>query len=163
MNDRRLFVDSGMLRIQPSDQLAALEKETLVNMERDGLRDTQFVESDPADCERAEKMGWKDKLLNFRIPELPGKSYEAVLDSTAGFIRCSSACAHYRELADAKGVQFQLGLEKGEVVSLLKETSTAEPTKEKIMGVKTKNGVVHHADTVVVAGRHRKYPSMRVC
>lgn len=163
MNDRRLFVDSGMLRIQPSDQLAALEKETLANMERDGLRDTQFVESDSADCERAEKMGWKDKLLKFRIPELPGNSYEAVLDSTAGFIRCSSACAHYRELADAKGVQFELGLEKGEVVLLLEATSTAEPTKEKITGVKTKDGVVHHSDTVVVAGRPPNHLSICVC
>ncbi|KAL1626668.1 hypothetical protein SLS54_002831 [Diplodia seriata] len=46
---RDLFVECGMLRVQPTVALGALEKETLANMDRAGLRDTQFVESNAAD------------------------------------------------------------------------------------------------------------------
>jgi sarcosine oxidase/L-pipecolate oxidase len=153
-NDQQLFVSSGMLRIQPSDHLATLEKETLANMERDGLRDTQFVRSDPADCERAEKLGWKDKLLDFKIPESPEKSYEAVLDPLAGFVRCSNACAYYQKVAADKGVQFHFGSEDGAVESLVKVTSSLEPNKQKVVGLKTKSGTVYNAKTVVVAGKY---------
>ena len=142
-----------MLRIQPSDHLATLEKETLGNMQRDGLRETQFVESDPADCERAQKLGWKDKLLNFQIPDSSRKTYEAVLDSLAGFVRCSNACAHYQKVAADKGVKFQFGSEDGAVESLVKVASSLEPSKQKVTGLKTNNGIIHHADTVVVAGK----------
>ncbi|CAG8947509.1 unnamed protein product [Penicillium salamii] len=150
-NYQQLFVNSGMLRIQPSDHLATLEKETLDSMQRDGLRDTQFVESNSTDCERAEKLGWKEKLLNFQIPDSPDKNYEAILDSLAGFVRCSNACAYYREKADAKGIKFNLGSDHGAVESLLEEASSIEPNKKKTTGLKTKDGVIHKADTVVVA------------
>ncbi|KAJ5375814.1 FAD dependent oxidoreductase [Penicillium concentricum] len=145
-----LFVNSGMLRVQPSDHLAALEKETLANMERDGIRDTQFVKSDPADCERAEKLGWKDKILNFHIPDSAESTYEAVLDSLAGFVRCSNACAHHQKVAADKGVKFCFGPE-GAVDYLVKVKSKLEPSKDKVTGLKTKDGVVHYADSVVVA------------
>ena len=137
--------------MQPSEHLGALEKETLANMQRDGLRDTQFVKGDPVDCERAGELGWKDKILNFEIPGSSGKSYGAVLDSTAGFIRCSLACAHYQELAADKGVKFYFG-QQGTVTSLIKTASSVEPGKEKITGLETENGLVHHADSVVIAG-----------
>ena len=62
-DEDRLFVNSGMLRVQPSKELSALERETLENMERDGIRDTQFVKSDLSDWARAEEprkdSGWK--------------------------------------------------------------------------------------------------------
>ncbi|KAI0095435.1 hypothetical protein F4776DRAFT_652330 [Hypoxylon sp. NC0597] len=90
-----LFVNCGILCVQPSDQLGALEEETLANMGREGLRDTQFVKSDPNDRERAHNMGWDSKLLDFEIPgEYPPKNFEAVLDSLAGYTKSSEACAH---------------------------------------------------------------------
>jgi sarcosine oxidase/L-pipecolate oxidase len=141
-----------MLRIQPSDHLSTLEKETLANMERDGLRDTQFVKSNPEDCQRAEKLGWKGRILDFRLIDSPGRSFEAVLDSTAGFVRCSNACAHYQKVAVDKGVKFYLGPE-GVVDSLVKVTSNLEPGKEKVTGLTTENGILHEADVVVVAGK----------
>lgn len=153
--DVGLFVNSGMLRIQPFDHLAALEKETLANMQRDGLRDTQFVKSDPADCERAIKQGWKDKILNFRIPDSES-TYEAVLDSLAGFVRCSDACAHYQKMAADKGVKFYLGPQEGAIDHLVKVKSNLELSKDKVTGLKTKDGVVHDADAVVVAGKSRE-------
>ncbi|KAJ5339766.1 hypothetical protein N7452_006494 [Penicillium brevicompactum] len=151
IDDKRLFVNSGMLRVQPTDHLATLEKETLANMQRDGIRDTQFVESDTADCERAERLGWKHKLLHFKIPDSPEKSYEAVLDTLAGFLRCSNACDHYREVAVTKGVKFHLGAEAGAVESLVKVASSVEANKQKVSGLKTKDGAIHNADIVVVA------------
>ncbi|KAJ5678860.1 FAD dependent oxidoreductase [Penicillium macrosclerotiorum] len=150
--EKRLFVNSGMLRVQPTDQLGALEKETLANMERDGFRDTQFVKSNVADQGRADRLGWKDKLLDFAIPDVtPASSYEAVLDSTAGFVRCSNACAHYQKVAVSQGVQFHFGPEKGAVESLVKEHSATEPDKVKVLGLKTSDGIYHKADIVVVA------------
>jgi sarcosine oxidase/L-pipecolate oxidase len=151
-DDQRIFVNSGMLRIQPLDHLATLEKETLANMQRDGLRDTQFVKSDPADCQRADKLGWKEKILDFQIPDSPGKTYEAVLDSTAGFVRCSNACVHYQRMAADKGVKFYFGPE-GAVDSLIKVISSLEPGKGKVTGLRTTNGIVHDADVVVIAGK----------
>lgn len=151
--DGKLFVNSGMLRVQPSDQLGALERETLANMERDGLRDTQFVKSDPEDRKRAHEAGWEDKLLDFEIPcHASGRTYAAVLDSLAGFVRCSAACAHYQKLAAAKGVGFRFGRE-GIFDSVLSVDSTLEPGKKKAIGLRTKDGVSHDADIVVVAGK----------
>ncbi|KAJ5599065.1 hypothetical protein N7450_000132 [Penicillium hetheringtonii] len=150
--EMRLFVNSGFLRVQPSDHLEELEKETLANMERDGLRDTQFVKSIPEDQQRADRLGWKNKLLDFAIPDSsPPSYYEAVLDSTAGFVRCSNACSHYQKIAASKGVNFHFGPESGGFESLVKEPSTTEPEKSKVTGLKTKNGAIHKADVIVVA------------
>lgn len=152
--EMRLFVNSGFLRVQPSDHLEELEKETLANMERDGLRDTQFVKSIPEDQQRADRLGWKNKLLDFAIPDSsPPSYYEAVLDSTAGFVRCSNACSHYQKIAASKGVNFHFGPESGGFESLVKEPSTTEPEKSKVTGLKTKNGAIHKADVIVVAGK----------
>ncbi|KAL4933784.1 uncharacterized protein BDV17DRAFT_286596 [Aspergillus undulatus] len=151
-DEGRLFVTSGMLRVQPSDQLSDLEKETLANMERDGLRDAQFVKSSQEDRIRAEERGWKRKLLDFEIPDSnPPATYEAVLDSTAGFVRCSRACAYYQKVAEKKGVMFRFGTGEGSVEGLVKAAFTAGDGRGKVTGVRTKDGKVHEADVVVVA------------
>lgn len=151
-DDRKLFSSSGMLRVQPSDGLGALERETLANMERDGLRDTQFVKSNTEDRHRAARMGWEDKLLDFEIPETsPPVTYEAVLDSLAGFVRCSNACAYYQRLAVDKGVEFHFGIE-GAVETLVNSKHGSGSERVKVTGVKTKAGKAYNADVVVVAG-----------
>lgn len=61
-----LFSPSGMLRVQPGPALSALEREILANLNRDGLRHTQFVKSDVEDSNRACRLGWQEKLLEFR-------------------------------------------------------------------------------------------------
>ncbi|KAL4965245.1 NAD(P)/FAD-dependent oxidoreductase [Aspergillus stella-maris] len=151
-DEDRLFVNSGMLRVQPSDELSALERETLENMARDGLRDTQFVKSDQGDWERAEERGWKGKLLEFGIPgSNPHATYEAVLDSTAGFVRFSRACAYYQEVAVERGVVFRFGPEEGCVEELVKSDVKDDSSRERVTGMKTKDGKIHYADVVVVA------------
>ena len=149
-----------MLRVQPTDRLGALEKETLENMERQGLRDAQFVKSDPDDHERAVRLGWDSKLLDFAIPDDPeNKTFEAVLDSLAGFTRCSKACAHFKTLAESKGVVFHLGSREGAFDGLLEEESADSPGQKKAVGLKTKDGTLHRADVVVVAGAFQPRPS----
>ncbi|KAL1632295.1 hypothetical protein SLS56_003710 [Neofusicoccum ribis] len=128
-----LFVDCGMLRVQPTDELGALERETLANMERAGLRDTQFVKSYLAD----------------RAPA--HKTYEAVLDSLAGFTRCSDACAHFQKMAAAKGVVFKFGPQEGAFDSLVEEKLPKSATLKRVIGLKTKDGIMHKADVTVVA------------
>ncbi|KAM3485924.1 hypothetical protein MY8738_000944 [Beauveria namnaoensis] len=145
-----LFVPSGMLRVQPSDKLGALEKETLANMERDGIRQTQFMKSLEGDRERAKAEGWDAKLLEFPIPDSDdGRTYEAVLDSLGGFMRCSNACLHFHKLAVLKGVKFLFGSEHGAVECIVEEMVGG---KKKAVGVRTKDGAIHKADIVAVAG-----------
>ncbi|KAJ6446972.1 ribonucleotide reductase inhibitor [Purpureocillium lavendulum] len=144
-----LFVSCGMLRVQPTASLSALEQETLTNMTRDGLRDTQFVEGDSDDRERASERGWAAKLLDFAIPNDPDKrSFEAVLDSLAGFTRCYSGCAYFYHLAEQTGVAFKLGPEQGKFDCLVEEQAGSD---KKAVGLKTKDGRVHKSDVVVIA------------
>ncbi|KAI0376372.1 FAD dependent oxidoreductase [Hypomontagnella monticulosa] len=151
---RGLFVNCGMLRVQPTAELGELEKETLANMTRDGLRDTQFVKSDELDRKRAAASGWDGKLLDFTIENDPKKSYEAVLDSLAGYVQCSASCEVFRQAAVSKGIKFHLGPEKGSFASLVEEPaggSTETSAKMKAVGLRTKDGVLHEADVVVIA------------
>lgn len=132
--------------------MGELEKETLANMERDGIRDTQFVKSDPDDRKRAAEQGWDSKLLEFEIPDDPKHhNFEAVLDSLAGFVRCSDSCAYYRKLAAEKGVKFVFGPKQGAFASLIEEASSSSPSKRKAVGITTEDGKSHSADVVVVA------------
>lgn len=150
-----LFVDCGMLRVQPSDELGQLEKETLASMERDGLRYAQFVKSDPNDTQRAAKLGWESKLLDFGIPGESGKSFEAVLDSLSGFVKCSEACAYLQSKASSHGVKFQFGQEAGQCESLVLDgdLSSGNSSARRVVGIRTRDGTVHRSDTVVIAGK----------
>lgn len=140
-----------MLRVQPTDGLGQLEEETLANMARDGLRESQFVKSLEADRQRADAQGWKAKLLDFTIPDQPGKTYEAVLDSSAGFVRCSAACKYYHKLAESKGVVFRFG-QAGEFASLV--SSEAPGGQQRATGIQTADGKSHAADAVIIAGTY---------
>lgn len=139
-----------MLRVQPTAHLGALERETLSNMERDGIRDTQFVKSNPEDLERARECGWDQKLLAFNIPDTsPQETFEAVLDSLAGFMQCSQACAYVYGQTVAQGVTFHFGPEKGAFDGLVEESVGAS---KRAIGLKTKDGIFHKSDITVIAG-----------
>ena len=98
-------------------------------------------------------MGWKAELLDFRIPKvLSDASYEAALDSTAGFVRCSNACAHYQRVAAEKGVKFRFGLEVGAVESWVKIKGDVPNGKYEVVGLKKRDGSIHNADIGIVAG-----------
>ncbi|KAK1957479.1 FAD dependent oxidoreductase [Colletotrichum sublineola] len=146
-----LFDGCGMLRVQPTATLDPLECETLNNYERECLRYTQFVKSTSADRKRAAELGWDAKLLDFEIPgSSPARTYEAVLDSLAGFTKCSEACAYFYKLALRQGITFNFGPEKGAFDSIIEE-NLPTPGQKKAVGVKTKDGTSHKADLVVIA------------
>lgn len=148
-----LFVGCGMLRVQPSDELGALERETLANMERDGFRDTQFVKSNVDDRKRATSQGWSDKLLDFDIPNsTEHRAFDAVLDSLGGLTRCSAACYQYYKMAVSAGVEFIFGSEEGAFQSFIEENSVVDASKKRVVGLKTKDGKSHKAHVVAVAG-----------
>ncbi|KAM0712015.1 hypothetical protein Q7P37_011109 [Cladosporium fusiforme] len=148
-HDPALFSPSGMLRVQPGSTLSPLEDETLANMKRDGLRDTQFIKSDTEDRKRANELGWDGKLLEFRIPgNTESRTYEAVLDSLAGFTRCSEGCAYFQKKAQHLGVKFLFGCSKGGFHSILEEDRNGQMVS---VGLRTKDGKDHAADVVVIA------------
>ncbi|WWC62333.1 uncharacterized protein I303_104929 [Kwoniella dejecticola CBS 10117] len=145
-----LFVSSGMLRVQPTANLGALELETIANMRRDGLRDKLFIKGDKDDELRAKEARWHHKLLDVPIPDLdPSQSFAAVLDTTAGFTRSSEACLHYFKLAQGLGIPFVLGAEKGAFDSLIKVEYGGGGCR--IQGIRTKDGVEHLSDKTVIA------------
>ncbi|KAI0939660.1 hypothetical protein AcW1_004614 [Taiwanofungus camphoratus] len=144
-----LFIESGMLRVQHSSILSELERQTLENMTAEGLRDTQFVMSDEEDVRRAGKKGWAHKLLKFMIPDNDGKeTFEAVLDSTAGYVYPSKACAFLAGKLRTKGAQFVLGPGKGTFVSFRVEGSGSS---KRVIGIVTQDGKEHDADLVIMA------------
>ncbi|OTA99388.1 hypothetical protein M426DRAFT_76417 [Hypoxylon sp. CI-4A] len=123
----------------------------LTNMEKEGLRDTQFVKSSSEDRGRAKSQGWDSKLLDFNIPDTPTpKTFEAVLDSLAGYTKSSEACSNFHKLAVAQGVKFQFGHEQGYVESIVDE-STGTSGGKRAVGIKTRDGAFHRADIFAVA------------
>ncbi|PBK66983.1 FAD dependent oxidoreductase [Armillaria solidipes] len=73
---------------------------------------------------------------------------DGILDLNGGFTRADKACAYAKYLAGKAGVKFILGPEKGKVVEIIKEDKDGE---KKATGVKTKDGVVHTGDLIIVA------------
>lgn len=160
--DTILFNESGMLRVQPSTVLSSLEKETLANMNSEGLRATQYIRTDSADRQRAEVNGWIHKLLAFPVPSNSSGSlsleenftdecFEAVLDSTAGFVLCSKACSFALWKARRAGVQFVLGPTIGKFKELIEKE--LPDGRKKVTGVRTANDLEHNADIIIIAGR----------
>ncbi|PCH41319.1 FAD dependent oxidoreductase [Wolfiporia cocos MD-104 SS10] len=146
---KELFMESGMLRVQPSDELDELEKQTLANMTKEGLRDTQYILTNEEDVRRAERNGWAHKLLKFSIPESDGKrAFEAVLDSTAGYVYPSAGCAYLAEKLHKLGAKFIEGPEKGVFKSFRIE---GEGESKRVIGITTADGKEHSADLVIMA------------
>ncbi|CEH15175.1 FAD-dependent oxidoreductase [Ceraceosorus bombacis] len=158
--DTPLFSACGMLRVQPSNTLDALEQETLRNMTRDGIRSTQFVEGEAQDADRAEAQGWAHKLLEFRLRQQDGRSedkeaqgynghcFAATLDSTAGFISSSEACRYFQRRAQALGVHFRFGVQ---VQSLLLQQQADPKSPRVVRGVLLTSGQEIACDQVIVA------------
>ncbi|GBE79354.1 FAD dependent oxidoreductase [Sparassis latifolia] len=145
-----IFIESGMLRLQHGTHLSGLERRTQKNMVAEGLRETQYILSNENDVRRAKEDGWAEKLVKFPIPGTNGKEhFEAVLDTTAGFVFCSRGCAYLADKLRKKGAKFVHGLEKGAVTSFKIEGSG---DSKRIAGIVTKDGKEHAGDLVIVAG-----------
>ncbi|RWA04218.1 hypothetical protein EKO27_g10888 [Xylaria grammica] len=105
--ERRLWYKCGFLRMGAGSEFGDFELQTLRNMEKEGVRDTQFKSDDEADVERASRSGWAHKLDVCGRQERFGV-HKAVLDSSAGFVVAYKACAWAQHLARKAGVEFIL-------------------------------------------------------
>ncbi|KAI1422206.1 FAD dependent oxidoreductase [Xylaria sp. FL1777] len=140
----RLWYKCGFLRMGAGSEFSGFELQTLRNMEKEGVRESQFKSDDDADIERATRSGWAHKLDVCRRQERFGV-HKAVLDSSAGFVVAYKACAWAQYLARKAGVEFILHHTKGRVVGI----DTADSHKPVIQ---TADGLTHEGDSVVVAG-----------
>ncbi|KAK6948817.1 hypothetical protein Daesc_010588 [Daldinia eschscholtzii] len=140
---KKLWWNSGMLRMSSEDELGDFEIATLENMDREGIRETQFRTDDKADIARAKERGWAHKLDPCRRQERFG-THKAVLDSTAGFVYAYKSCAWAQHLASKAGVKMILNPLRGKVVDIT--------TEENRPVVVTADGSEISADLVVVAG-----------
>lgn len=141
--ERRLWFNSGMLRVSATGGIGEFEEETLRNMASEGLRGFQFDVSDVRDLRRAEETGWARKLDPTGRRERSGV-HAAVLDSTAGWVKAFRCCAWAQHLARHAGVKFVLAKGTGEVSGIGEHE--CRPV------VETADGKVHAADLVIVAG-----------
>ncbi|KAK0206981.1 FAD dependent oxidoreductase [Desarmillaria ectypa] len=73
---------------------------------------------------------------------------DGLLDVNGGFTRADKACAYAKYLAGKAGVKFILGPEKGKVVKIVTENRDGQ---KKVTGVRTKDGIVHTGDLIIVA------------
>ncbi|KAF3064047.1 L-pipecolate oxidase [Daldinia childiae] len=141
--ERKLWWNSGMLRMSSETELGDFEIATLENMHREGIREFQYRSDDEADIARAKERGWAHKLDPCRHQERFG-THKAVLDSTAGFVYAYKSCAWAQHLARQAGVKMVLDPVRGRVVDII--------TKDNHPVVLTANGLELSADLVVVAG-----------
>ncbi|KAI0428503.1 FAD dependent oxidoreductase [Xylaria sp. FL1042] len=140
----RLWYKCGFLRMGVGSEFSDFELQTLRNMEKEGVRDSQFKSDDDADIERALRNGWAHKLDVCGRRERFGV-HKAVLDSSAGFVMAYKACAWTQYLARKAGVEFILHPTKGRVVDI----NTGDSQKPI---VRTADGITHEGDLAVVAG-----------
>ncbi|KAI0879981.1 FAD dependent oxidoreductase [Annulohypoxylon maeteangense] len=141
--DRKLWWNAGMLRMSCESDLGDFEIATLENMEREGIREFQFIADDDIDISRARERGWAHKLDPCRRQERFG-THKAVLDSTAGFVYAHKSCAWAQHLAKRAGVEMILDPRRGKVIDIT--TTNNQPV------VHTADGLQHTANIVVVAG-----------
>ncbi|KAL7629521.1 hypothetical protein AAE478_001042 [Parahypoxylon ruwenzoriense] len=143
-----IWNNCGFLRMSIDGQLSAIERSTLENMTREGLRQTQFVIGDPEDEKRARshfrEEEWENKSDPFRRKK-QGKKLVGVFDSTAGFVEASKACTWVMHLCRKNGVRFVLGERDGQVSSFIKDSIG------RTVGVHTVSGAEYHSKLLILA------------
>ncbi|KAI6081678.1 FAD dependent oxidoreductase [Hypoxylon rubiginosum] len=143
-----IWNNCGFLRMSIDGQLSAIERATLANLTREGLRETQFVLGDPEDEKRAKshlrKGEWEKKSDPFGRKR-QGKDLVGVFDSTAGFVEASKACIWVMHLCRRNGVRFVLGEKDGQVATFIKDAN------DKTVGMRTKSGTEYHSKLLILA------------
>ncbi|KAH9887496.1 FAD dependent oxidoreductase [Xylariomycetidae sp. FL2044] len=144
----RVWNNCGFLRLSLDGGLSGIERATLANLGREGLRPTQFVLGDAGDERRAEaRLGraqWERKSDPFGRRRA-GKKLAGVFDSTAGFVQASKACAWVMHLCRKNGVRFVLGEQDGQVSSFLKAGDG------RTAGVRTAAGAEYRSELLILA------------
>ncbi|EOO03758.1 putative sarcosine oxidase protein [Phaeoacremonium minimum UCRPA7] len=138
----RIWVNNGNLQVCGQMELPPFERHSIANMEKIGKRTSQVVVSDPRDVEQARRDGFMFAVDPFNR-RVRGKLYQALLDTTGGFVYADKVCRLALHLCRQAGVKFVLG-DAGEFVSYLEKNG-------EVVGVETKDGTKHRASLTVVA------------
>lgn len=140
-----IFQNTGYIRLDDYD--SGEEKYNLMSFEKAGLRKLSYDINDPEDVARAKITGWYKKMdpMNQRgkVPGLTG-----VLDSFAGVALADKCLLWVKYMCERTGsVELIYGEGKGAVESLV----FSSDDKTKVIGIKTKDGNVHHGNQVVLS------------
>lgn len=141
-NEDRIWVNNGNLQICGQMELPPFERHSIANMEKIGKRASQVVVSDYRDVEQARRDGFMFAVDPFNR-RVRGKPYQALLDTTGGFVYADKACRLALHLCRQAGVNVVLGA-AGEFIGYVEKDG-------EVAGVRTKDGTVHHAKLTVVA------------
>lgn len=135
-----LFVNNGTVTMTTGLGLDQFEKDTIQNMTKVGLRETQVNLHDSEDVARARAKGF-----GFAVDAFDVRKNSSVLDTQSGFVYADRACRFALHKAETLGVKVVLGGAKGTFLSLL------ENKESKITGVRTADGVAHPAELTIMA------------
>ncbi|GJN81673.1 hypothetical protein PLIIFM63780_005208 [Purpureocillium lilacinum] len=138
--DDALFINNGCLTMTSGSEMDQFERETIQNMERVGLRDTQLNLNDPSDVARARDSGFGFVVDAFNI-----KNKSALLDTRSGFVYADKACHFALHKVQKLGVELVLGGSRGTFAGLLQDAGST--TK----GVLTADGKAHKAELTIMA------------
>ncbi|KAL1305405.1 hypothetical protein AAFC00_002293 [Neodothiora populina] len=137
----KLWENCGFLRI--GNKCDEFEEETQKHFP-EHIKHTQYRITDPQRVKDALVHGIPAaKIDPFRRAERRLET-DGILDTTAGFLLASKACAYALHLCVKAGVHAHLGPKVGELTSLIKSEDT-------VTGIRTADGLTHHADLVIIA------------
>jgi len=138
-----IWVNNGNLQMCGQAELPPFETASIENMSRAGKRHTQVLVNDRDDVRRAESDGFAFAVDPFHRRR-GRQPYQALLDTSGGFVHADRACRLVLHLARRAGVHFVLG-ERGHFAGYEEDPSGA------VIGVRTTNGVVHPARLTIAA------------
>ncbi|KAF9887175.1 hypothetical protein FE257_010429 [Aspergillus nanangensis] len=130
----------ALLGSPPKTDCSSTTRDTIANMTKVGLRETQVVWNNPDDVDRATKQGF-----GFAVNPFNRKNNFGVLDTQGGFVYADRACCFALHQAKALGVNLILGGMKGTFSNFLGEANSH------ITGVRTADGVSHCAELMIMA------------
>ncbi|CAI6091335.1 unnamed protein product [Clonostachys chloroleuca] len=138
-----IWVNSGNLQMCGQMDLPRFERLSIENMRKAGQRHTQVVVTEKDDVDRAEKAGFGFAVDPFGRRQR-NKPYQALLDTSGGFVYADKACRLVLHLARRAGVKTVLGQEA-------EFAGYHEDAQGNITGVKTVGAKTYPARLVVVA------------
>ncbi|CAG9996999.1 unnamed protein product [Clonostachys byssicola] len=138
-----IWVNNGNLQICAQIDLPYFERMSIENMRKAGKRDTQVVVTEKHDVNRAEKAGFGFAVDPFSRWQ-KNKPYQALLDTSGGFVYADKACRLVLHLARRAGVKVVLGPEA-------EFSGYREDPRGNITGLETVGAKTYPARLVVVA------------
>ncbi|KAF9879324.1 phospholipase c [Colletotrichum karsti] len=135
-----LFVNNGTVTMTSGLTLDRFEEDTIQNMDKVGLRETQINLHNPEHVERAVAKGF-----GFAVDAFDIKNDSSILDTQSGFVYADKACRFALHKAETLGVKTVLGGPGGTFSAFL------ENSESRVTGVKTADGRTHPAELTIMA------------